>query len=193
VRLETRKGARAGVTLTEVLVAMLILSLLSLICLAIFSQARSSSEGGAQRIAMRAVQRQAQRRLTLLLRSAIAPNEVDPALIEPELGQTADHIKFHAPADLLDPGVAFDPRTPSYPEFTLERDLSSQGLAVHRSDGTGPRQLIGRDFTTVEFQRPSKRAIAIGLTARTTIRGAAGSPKTVLESSRNLVQLPGIR
>lgn len=181
-----------GATVAELTVALFILTILSSIFVAVFNKSRSASMGGAKRIEIRALQREAQRRVTLLLRSTIAPNEVDPAVVSPRLEESADLIRFHAPSNLLDPAIAFDPRTPQYPEFTL--DLQPSGaLMVRPSDGSGVKQLIGRGFSSAQFKRESKRSISVTLVTETTVRGDAGIPKTVDETSRNLIQLPGVR
>ena len=166
---------------------------LSMIFGAIFSQARSSSEGGAERITMRATHRQTQKRLSILLRSAMAPNEVDPAIVEPAYNETSAQLRFHAPADLIDDSQPFDPRTPDYQEFTLRRDAENGGLLLQRSDLSGPLQRMGDGFSSVSFDRKTKRMVTITLTSQKSIRGAAGSRKTIDESSTNSVQIPGLR
>lgn len=166
---------------------------LSVIFGAIFSQTRSSSEGGAERIAMRATHRQTQKRLSILLRSAMAPNEVDPAIVEPAYNKTSTQLRFHAPADLIDESQPFDPRTPDYREFTLQRDTGTGSLLLQRSDLSGPLQRIGDGFATVNFDRKTKRMVTISLTSQKSIRGAAGSRKSIEESSFNSVQIPGLR
>lgn len=160
---------------------------------AIFSQTRSSSEGGAERIAMRATHRQTQKRFSILLRSAMAPNEVDPAIVEPAYNETSTQLRFHAPVDLIDESQPFDPRTPDYQEFTLRHDTGTGGLLLQRSDLSGPLQKIGDGFSTVNFDRKTKRIVTISLTSQKSIRGAAGSRKSIEESSFNSVQIPGLR
>lgn len=186
------RSAARGASVTELTVALFLLTILSSVFIAVFNKSRTVSEGGAKRIELRSLQREAQRRITLLLRSAIAPNEVDPALVAPPLGESAAQVRFCAPANLLDAALTFDPRAPEYPEFTLELDPGGS-LLVRRSDNSGVKQLIGRGFQSAEFKRETKRTVAVTLTAETTVRGAAGSRKTVTETSRNLVELPSIR
>lgn len=182
-----------GLTLSEVLIACSLLVLLSAIFASIFSQARGSSEGGAEKIALRAVHREAQTRLSRLLRSAIAPTEIDPAVVEPVYLESSSTLRFHAPSDLIDGTQIFDSRTPEYPEFTLRRDSHNGGLALQRSDGTGPRQFLGFGFSSVSFGREDKRIVSIELTSEKTVRGVSGASKTIKEFSTNAVQLPGYR
>lgn len=181
-----------GISIVEVMVAGSILTIMSVIFAGLFSQARTSSEGGTDRIAMRAIHRQAHSRLTLLLGSAIAPNEVDPGIIEPLYRESATVVRFCAPSDLIDSTEPFDPRSPDYPEFTIQMDSQTGGLVVQRSDGTGTVQLIGHGFKSVEFERPTKKLIEITLESEKTVRSAADRKK-IEERSSSSVQLPGLR
>ena len=172
---------------------MSLLLVLSVIFATIFNQVRTSSEGGGQRIEMRGIHRQTQRRLTLLLRGAMAPTEVDPAIVVPEYGETEAQVRFHAPVNLLEPALPFVPRTPDYPEFTLALDPGTGSLFAQRSDLSGLRQQIGRGFDSVLFEREHKHSLVVVLTSEADVRGAAGGRKAVTETSRNLIRLPGIR
>lgn len=110
---------------------------------------------------------------------------VGPTIVWPETG-TDVSLRFHAPANLLDSSVAFDPRTPDYPEFTVER--SSVGrLIARRSDLTGTTQMLSRGIDSVEFERASQRSIKFTLTSTHSVRGAVGKPKTLTEVSVNRV------
>ncbi len=182
-----------GISLTEVLVAGSILLILSAAFAAIFAQARSGTEGGGERIQIRSVQREAQRRLTLLLRGAMAPNEVDPAIVVPEDGETKPEVRFHAPSDLLDFTEPFDPRTPKYPEYLIDRSASEGGLVVRRTDGVGVLQRIGRDFRSVEFTRNEKFSLRVTIVSESRVRGSGGSVKIIQEVSENLIMLVGVR
>lgn len=182
-----------GLTLIEVVVAGSLLIVLSMIFAGIFGQTRSSTEGGAEKLAMRATHRETQARLSRLLRSAMAPTEIDPAIVEPEFPLSSERLRFHAPSDLIDPDQVFNPRIPSYPVFLLERDSQTGGLLLGRQDGTGPKQLLGRGFSSVTFGREVKRIITIDLVSERVVRGAAGSAKTIKESTTNAVQIPGVR
>lgn len=181
-----------GVTVTEVLVALSLLSLLGVVFVSLFSQARSSAEGGAERVELRALHREAQVRIAQLLRSCIAPNEVDPAIVVPEFEETEVFCRFRAPSNLLDSTVAFVPRTPNYPEFTMSLRPGQGSVQTQLSDGTGPLVSFGRGFTTLEFERDGKRTLTVKLTSVKTIRGASNAPKEVREVSENKVMLPGV-
>lgn len=190
--LPSSRGSARGLSLAELLVAGSLLVLLSAVFAAFFGQARSASQGGMERIAMRAVHRQAQKRLSILLRSTMAPNEVDPSIVEPAYQEASAQLRFRAPADLIDPDISFDPRSPDYPEFTLRLEAGG-GLVLQRSDLSGPTQRLGEGFATVNFERKTKRIVTVTLTSVKIVRGAAGSSKTIEESSTNAVQLPGVR
>lgn len=182
-----------GLTVAEVLVACSILTILSVIFAAAIGQARSSSEGGLKKLEIRAVHRESQKRLGLLFRRAIAPNHVDPAIVSPEYGESAEEVFFHAPSDLVDPTLTFNPRSPEYPEYSLRRNPSGGELLLQRSDGTGIKQRIGEDFTQVEFRREGKYSLEISLASEVQVRGASAKRKLIQETSKSLVRLPGVR
>jgi hypothetical protein len=169
-----------------------LLILLTGVFAGIFAQARSATEGGSKRVALQGQHRIAQRRLTTLLRSAVPPNEVTPALVWPEVGQTESTSRFFAPANLLDSDEPFDPRLPNYVEYTVELTPGNT-LKIQRTDGLGPEQIFGREITSAQFLRQSNSTLEVRLTSNSTVRGAAGSSKTVEETSRNLILIPSIR
>lgn len=176
-----------ALTIMELIVSLSILLVITVILAMFLNQARTSSEGGMARLEARSLHRQAQGRLRLVLRSAIPPNEVEPALVWPELGNSDMSLRFFAPANLIDDTVVFDPRTPDYPEFTISFDPTSSGILLQRSDGTGPSQQIGRNFSSVIFNRDQDRSIQILLESEGSIRGASGSTKVVQETSTSRV------
>ncbi len=186
-------GKTFGLALVEVLVACSLLGGLSVLFLLIFGQVRGGTDSGSARIALRAIHRETQQRLNLVLRSAIAPNEVDPAVLEPLYSEESSVLRFHAPVDLIDSTLSFDPRTPDYPEFTIFRSGDSGGLVLRRSDGVGGSQLIGRQFSRLNFSRELKRLITVTLVSQSSVRGTAGSRKTIVEESQNAIMIPGIR
>jgi prepilin-type N-terminal cleavage/methylation domain-containing protein len=182
-----------GTTLVEIMVAISILAILSVIFAVIFNQARTSAEGGGARIAARSTHRQAQQRLTLILRSAVPPNEVDPAIDSPLPGEADAEVRFYAPVNLLDPTLLFEARTPDYPLFQIRRQPSDGALLVQRADGNGVQQRIGRDFESVNFRREDERTLEVTLTSEMTVRGASGSRKTIQESSQSVIRVLTIR
>ncbi len=184
---------RRGLTIPEALVCLAILALLGGMFMAIFSQARSSTDGGADRLELRATHRETQVRIAQLLRSAIAPNEVDPALVVPEVDETTPVCRFHAPENYLDPSLSFTPRTPSYPEYSMSLYPVTGQVHLQRSDGTGPSVRMGRGFSDLTFERDGRRKIVVSLTSEKTVRGISSAPKTITEGSRNAVMLPGAR
>ncbi len=187
-----RVSKRWGLTVTEVLITMTILIIISAVFIMLFSQARSSTEGGSERIELRGTHREAQVRIAQLLRSAIAPNEVDPAILVPEFDETEEFCRFHAPANFLDPAEPFTPRTPNYPEFVMDLYPVTGQVHLQLSDGTGPLVRLGREFTGLEFHRDGKRIITVTLTSTKTIRSISSSPKEVVETSQNKIMLPGV-
>ena len=166
------------------MVASTIMAILTIGMGALLTQFRSASQGGSARLEARAIHREVQGRVRLLLKSAAAPNEVDPALVWPVVGNSDASLRFHAPADLIE-DVPFDPRTPDYPEFTLQADAATGGLSLQRSDATGARQLLGRGFQQVSFNRETDRVIRMDLVSQAQVRGASGNLKTVEERSSN--------
>ena len=188
----SRKPTR-GITVAEALVSCSILVILSVIFAAASGQARSSSEGGLKKLEIRAVHRESQERMGLLFRRAIAPNHVDPAIVSPIYGESAEEVFFHAPSDLIDPTQSFNPRSPDYPEFSLRKATTDGALILQNSDGTGMKQRIGEGFTEVEFRREGKHSLEISLASEIQVRGAAGKSKLLQETSRSLVRLPGVR
>ena len=116
---------------------MSILAVLSAIFVMLLNQVRTSTEGSGVRLDARAIHREVQSRLRILFKSALAPNEVDPSVAWPDIGNTDTLVRFHAPANLLDDTVAFDPRTPNYPEFSLgERGTRTPSYVIPRSSTT---------------------------------------------------------
>jgi len=187
------RARSTGTTLIEITVAISILVVLSVVFAMLFGQARTSVEGGSARIEVRATQRQAQQRLTLILRSAVPPNEVDPAIEFPPPGESKPEVRFYAPVNLLDPSLGFEPRTPDYPLFRILRQPSDGSLLVQRADGSGVKQRIGRGFKSVNFRRDDERTIEVTLTSEVPVRGASGSEKVIQESSQSLVRVLSIR
>ena len=159
----------------------------------LFAQVRTSAGGGGARIEVRGIHRQAQQRLTLLLRSAIPPNEVDSAIAFPPPGGEDMECRFYAPVNLLEPDLPFEPRTPDYPMFRIRLQSSKGLLLVGRVDGVGAEQGFGRGIKTLTFQRADESTVAIRLLSEMTVRGAAGSEKVIEETSESLVRVPSIR
>lgn len=187
-----RYRAILAYTVVELLVAMGVLVILSVAFTFLLSMSRSSSDGGLKNIEVRSLHRTTQQRITTLVRSAIAPNEVDPAIVSPEYQQTDTQLRFHAPTNLLDSALPFDLRAPDYPEFTLSLRPTTGDFLVARSDGTGDPQRFGRGFTSVEFERVEKTVIKFTLSSEYEVRGDAGVPKKLRATSANMAQLPGV-
>ncbi len=187
-----RSSTPDGYTLVELLISMGILVVLSVAFTFLLSQSRSSSEGGLKNIEVRSLHRTTQQRITSLVRSAIAPNEVDPAIVSPDYQQTDTQLRFHAPTNLLDPAIAFDLRAPVYPEFTLRLRPTTGDFVIERTDGGGETQRFGRGFTAVEFERVEKTVIKFTLTSEYDVRGDAGAKKRLRASSSNIARLPGV-
>ena len=169
--------------------AMSILAVLSAIFVMLLNQVRTSTEGSGVRLDARAIHREVQSRLRILFKSALAPNEVDPSVAWPDIGNTDTLVRFHAPANLLDDTVAFDPRTPNYPEFSLQFQAASRRLVLQLSDGSGPQQLLGRELDSFEANRLDEHSLEFTLISQDQVRGASGGTKTVEERSVNRVLL----
>ncbi|MFA7483771.1 MAG: hypothetical protein WC314_24950 [Vulcanimicrobiota bacterium] len=187
-----RRACR-GITITEALVASSILVIMSVIFAAITGQVRTSSEGGSKKIEIRAIHRETQQRLALIFRRAIAPNEIDPAIVSPDPQQSGEEVRFHAPLDLLDPEQAFDPRNPEYPEFNLRFNPAGGCLVISKTDGTGVTQRIGRGLSQVRFHRAHAHTLEITLESVKQVRGASAGEKKIRETSKSVVRLPGAR
>lgn len=189
----TVPGSKRASTLIEIMVATSILTLLSVVFALLFAQVRTSAQGGGARIEIRGIHRQAQQRLTLVLRSAIPPNELDPAIAFPPPGGEDEECRFYAPVNILEPHLPFEPRTPDYPLFRVRLPSSPGPILVGRVDGSGAEQRIGRGFKTLTFHRADESTVAIRLMSEMTVRGAAGSEKVIEETSESLVRVPSIR
>jgi len=168
---------------------MSILSILSLVSLVLLNQVRTTAEGNGARLDARATHREVQARLRVILKAAIAPNEIVPPVVWPEIGNSDTLVRFHAPANLIDSSLAFDARTPDYPEFTLQFDAAQGALILQRTDATGPRQRIGKNLSSFEANRLEDRSLELTLTSQKQVRGASGSTKMVEERSVNRVLL----
>ena len=165
------------------------LAVISVIMGMLLNQFKTSAEGGSTRLEARAIHRETQSQLRLVLRSATQPSEIEPALTWPDLGTADAVLRFHAPADTIDQAVIFTPRTPDYPEFSIQMEPTSRGLVIQRSDLTGPRRILGRGFSSVEFTRDQKRSIKISLVTQDKVRSASGGQKQVEEKSLSRVLL----
>ncbi|HIB66993.1 MAG TPA: hypothetical protein EYO33_18240 [Phycisphaerales bacterium] len=180
---------RRGTTIMELMVSIGLLALITTILAFFLSSFRTAAEGGDKRLEMRAIHREVQTRIHLLLRSAIPPNEVTAALVWPEPAGNDTFCRFHAPADLVDASVAFDPRTPDYPEFTLSYEAGTRRIILQRSDATGPIKLIGRDFDSVDFAREDRQGVKVTLRSNYQVRSASGGRKNLVHESINRVLL----
>lgn len=180
-----------GLALLELLLASSLLSLLFAVLLALFSQSRGAGELGVARLSLRAQHRESHKRLAPLLRSAIPPDEVQPAIGWPTLGQSDSLVKFHAPENLLDRGIPFDPRLPEYPEYTAK--LAGDLLQAQLSDGSGSSRRLGTGFTQVVFRRIGTRALEIELRSQSELRGLTRQLRSIEEVSRSVVFLPSVR
>lgn len=188
---ESAASRPRGLSLPELMVSLFLLSLLGALFVGLFSQARAAGDTGSARIAARAQHRVVQRRLTTLLRSAVPPDEVRPALAWPEVSESDQQVRFFAPANLIDSDAPFDPRLPDYQEFTVR--LQAGALHLRRSDSLGPEQSFGRGISSLEFLRSTESTLEVTLQSLGSVRGAAGGSKEIAESSRNLILIPAIR
>lgn len=167
------------------MVSLSILGVISAIFVLLMGNFRTTSEGAAKRLEDRAIHRTVQKRVRLVLRAAMQPNEVDPAVSYPAIGDTDSEVRFHAPSNLLDETIVFDPRSPDYPEFTIK--LVGDRVSLQRSDGTGPEQQFGRQISSLDFFRESEKTVKIDLETSSVVRGASGGRKPVLETSSNRI------
>ncbi|MGE0493040.1 MAG: type II secretion system protein [Vulcanimicrobiota bacterium] len=181
---------RRGFTIAELLVSVALLSIIGAMFAFALRGFIASSHQGTQRVEMEIQLREATKRSSLILRSAVAPSEIQTAIYAPGVGATASEVIFCAPAELMDPATPFDPRSPVYELFRIRQVAGPETLVLESVYGAAPQRILGRQISSFEVDRLSDTVVTATIEGSTTIRGASGQSRDQTSQTTTSIQLP---
>lgn len=184
--MRARTRAR-GLTLIEVLVSTVILTVLGVALTRVYDLSRVSYATGVGRVALQQRARIAVQRLTPRLVRAIPPTETSPAISSPApLDPATSEISYSIPAEDL------DPRSPTYRTERLYFQASSGRLFLDPGTSANPVDdlLLARDLDQVLFEVLSQNAVRLTVKVRGKVRTADNRSRDQEFRLQTVVQIP---
>lgn len=150
----------------------------------------ASSHHGSQRQDLQIAVREAVRRAVPLLRAAVAPNEVLPAIYQPGMGASASEVVFYSTEELMNPAATFDPRNPVYLLYRMRHDPVEEVLWLEDTAGALEPRVVGRNITAATFERTGERSLRLHVSSEIEVRGATGQRRLEDYTLQSGIHLP---
>jgi prepilin-type N-terminal cleavage/methylation domain-containing protein len=183
---------RRGLSLLEVLVAMVLLGMVSTALLRVYDMTVNTLRQGTGHLDLQQRVRESVRRMQPLLTTAMPPNTTQEAIYAPALlAPPAASIRWSTPEDLLT-NVPVDPRAPTWRLYEMSFNVGTGDLSLTQiSPATpNPTKVVGRKLAAVSFEHLSLNSIRIIARGDERIRRAGGKTTVSSYQVETLVQIP---
>lgn len=184
-----------GLTLAEIIVGGALMALLTGMLILIFHTSQSSFRRGTTRLHSQQLAREAIRRTTPLVMSAMPPTPLEDAVYLPAIGATGPALEFYSADDLFDPNAGVDPRVLNAHLYRIRHDQATgevifEELNAPARTPAGPSRVLARQIYALDFERLEVNLVRLRVETRETIRNAAGQREEQTVERRSVLSIP---
>lgn len=184
-----------GLTLAEIIVGAAITALLTGMLVLIFHTSQHSFRRGSTRMHSQQLAREAVRRTTPLVMSAVPPSPLEDAVYLPAIGELGPALEFYSADDLFNPTATVDPRIVTPHLYRIRHNPANgevlfEELAAPARTPLGPSRVLARQIYALDFERLEVNLVRVRVETLEMIRGATGQQEEQKVERRSVVSIP---
>jgi hypothetical protein len=183
-----------GLTLAELIISMGLLVVLTGLLAAVYGNSYSSFRRGTTRMHVNQQAREVVRRITPMVMCAKPINELEEAILLPEIGNSGPALEFTTADHVLEDMAPINARNPIHYRFLISHDadltVKIQELNLSTGAPTGTPRILAHNVAELDFSREAVNLVRLRVVTSDEIRNASNQLEEVRVERSAILAVP---